>query len=281
MALVTLQEILPKRAGDYAVGAFNVHNMEYTQGVISAAEAEKAPVILMIGAPMIKYFGLGWMAAIGRYAAESASIPVALHLDHSRDFELIKQAIGCGFSSVMIDGSGLSFTKNIELTKRVVDFASKAGVSVEGELGAIGGKEDNIETLAGKLTDPEEAREFVLATGVDALAVAIGNCHGLYTGKPNLDLERLASIKEATTCPLVLHGGSDLPDIQVQEAIKHGIRKVNVGTELKIAFRHGVEKALATSDAFEVPAVLEPARKAVSELVRTKIRLLGSSGRFG
>lgn len=281
MALVTLQEILPKRAGDYAVGAFNVHNMEYTQGVISAAEAEKAPVILMIGAPMIKYFGLGWMAAIGRYAAESASIPVALHLDHSRDFELIKRAIGCGFSSVMIDGSGLSFDDNVEVTKEVVEFASKAGVSVEGELGAIGGKEDNVETLAGKLTDPEEAREFVLATGVDALAVAIGNCHGLYKGEPNLDLERLASIERAAKCPLVLHGGSDLPDDQVQEAIRHGIRKVNVATELKIAFRHGVEEALATSDSFEVPDVLVPARKAVRELTQTKIRLLGSSGRVG
>lgn len=283
MALVTLQEILAGAAASlqpYAVGAFNVHNMEFVQGVIEAAEIENAPVILMVGEPMLHYFGMGWIAALCRYAAECTKLPVVIHLDHSRNFANIVKAIKCGFSSVMIDGSRLRLPENIALTRKVVEVARAARASVEGELGAIGGKEDDVETPAGCFTDPDEARQFVAETGVDALAVAIGNRHGLYKGEPRLDFERLAKIREAVDCPLVMHGGSDIPDDQVRRSVELGIRKFNVGTELKIAFKKGVAGALESKpESFEVPHLLGPARREVVEVARRKMRLLGCSGK--
>ncbi|NMB24887.1 MAG: class II fructose-bisphosphate aldolase [Firmicutes bacterium] len=278
MALVTMKDILAPARG-YAVGAFNVHNMEYVQGVVAAAEAEDAPVILMAGAGMLRYFGMGWISALCRYAASASKVPVAIHLDHSRDFETITAAIQAGFTSVMFDGSHLPYAENMAATRKVVEAAHAVGVSVEAEIGAVGGAEDDIVTLAGLLTEPADAARFAQETGVDALAIAIGNCHGLYKGTPKLDFERLAAIRSMTDCPLVLHGGSDVPEDQVKQAIALGISKYNIGTELKIAFRQGLEQALAASDSYEVPGVLGPARQAVQNLAQEKMRLLGCSGK--
>lgn len=273
-----LLSVVPKTGG-FAVGAFNVHNMEYTQAVVKAAELENAPVILMIGEPMIPFAGLDMLAAICRHAAENSKVPVAVTLDHGKKEENIKRCIELGVS-VMFDGSHYPFDKNIKLTKEVVERAHKVGLSVEGELGSIGGSEDGEEARPEMMTDPDAAKEFVELTGIDVLAVSIGNCHGLYRKLPKLDVERLRLIRKKVDIPIVLHGGSDLPVDMSLEVIKQGIVKFNVGTDLKYAFSRKLRETLNGEPMpFQPPHVLEPAREAVCEVARQKIRLFGSSGK--
>lgn len=264
--------------GEYAIGAFNVHNMEYTQAVIKAAEIEKAPVILMIGEAMLPFAGLEMLTQICIFAAQNSKVPVAVTLDHGKSMDNIKKSIGLGVS-VMFDGSQFPFEQNVELTRSVVEMAHRKGVSVEGELGCIGGSEDGEKvSLTGK-TDPEQAASFVELTGVDALAVSIGNAHGFYKSKPSLDFERLTKIKELVKVPLVMHGGSDLPDEQAKRVIALGMKKFNVGTELKHAFSYTLKQTLNQEPMpIQPPAVLEPAREAVTALVCRKIKLFGSEG---
>ncbi|MGE5455308.1 MAG: class II fructose-1,6-bisphosphate aldolase [Methylocystaceae bacterium] len=282
MPLVSVASLLSQaERGGYAVGAFNANNMEIVQAIVRAAELEQAPVIMQASQGAIKYAGLKFIAGIVRIAAESSDVPVALHLDHGTDFDQVVRCIGAGFTSVMCDASHHPLLENIAITRKVLDVARPLGISVEAELGRIGGTEDDIFVTAREAmyTDPEEALEFFKATGVDALAIAIGTAHGQYQGEPKLDFARLAKIRELTGCSIVLHGSSGVPDEQVVRAISLGVRKVNIDTNIREAFVAGL-RAAASRDVQEIDPrkILGPAREAATELIREKIRLFGSSG---
>lgn len=281
MPLETTQEMLKKAQKEgYAVGAFNVENMEMAQAIISAAEEMKAPVMLQTTPSTVKYASLGLYYANVEALARNAKVPVAIHLDHGSSFELAVQAIRAGYTSVMIDGSHEAFEENIALTKRVVDVAKPNGIPVEAELGKVGGKEDDLDGGAGGYTEPLEAKEFVERTGVSSLAVAIGTAHGVYAGEPKLDVERLKEIRKVVEIPLVLHGASGLSDEAVQSCIREGICKVNFATELRIAYTEGVKAVLT-----EKPETIDPkaygkaGRERVKELVKNRISVCKSAGK--
>lgn len=282
MALVTTKEMLLKaQEGHYAVGAFNVENMEMVMAVIGAAEELNSPVILQTTPSTIKYAGLDYYLANVKVAAEKASVPVAMHLDHGSSFELAMQALRTGYTSIMIDGSHESFEDNIAVSKAVADACRPSDIPVEAELGKVGGKEDDLDGGEGNAhTDPQEAKEFVERTGVSSLAVAIGTAHGIYKGEPKIDLDRLSEIREVVSVPLVLHGGSGIPDETIKESIRRGIAKVNYATELRIAFSNGVKKVLA-----ENPDVIDPkkygaaGRDSVKEFVKGRMEVCGSINR--
>jgi fructose-bisphosphate aldolase class II len=283
MPLVGVSELLRKaEAGGYAVGAFNCNNMEIVQAITAAAEAENAPVIMQASQGAIKYAGIDYITTMARLAAEQTRVPVALHLDHGTSFEQVVQCVRSGFSSVMIDGSKWSLADNIKLTKRVLDVARAVGVSVEAELGKIGGTEDDI-TVSERdafFTDPEEARIFVSETGVDSLAIAIGTAHGQYKGTPELDFDRLARIKSIVGIPIVLHGSSGVPDEAIREAIRLGVRKVNIDTNIREAFVEAARKVLeANPREIDPRKMLGPAREAATSLIREKIRIFGSANK--
>lgn len=277
MELVTTKELLKKaQEGNYAVGAFNVENMEMVMAVISAAEEMNAPVIMQTTPSTVKYAGLDYFLANAKVAASHAKVPVAMHLDHGSSFELASEAFRTGYTSIMIDGSHSSLEENINLSKSVVDMCKSAGIAVEAELGKVGGKEDDLDGGDGGLTDPSEAKLFVERTGVDSLAVAIGTAHGMYVGEPKLDLDRLSQIREVVSIPLVLHGGSGIPDSKVQEAIKRGICKVNYATELRIAFTNGVTKYLGENkDAIDPKKYNKSGMDEVKAFVKEKIKVCG------
>jgi len=283
LALVTVAELTKAAAeGGYAVGAFNLNNMEILQAVIAAAEEERSPVILQASQGGLKYAGIDYIVAMARVAAENASVPVALNLDHGTSFEQAMVCIRKGFSAVMIDGSQLPFEENIALVKRVVDVARAAGVSVEAELGKIGGTEDDIvvSDQDATMTDPDEAAEFVERAQPDLLAVAIGTAHGVYKGEPRIDFKRLEEIKKRVDIPLVLHGASGVPDEAIRKACQLGISKINIDTELRVAFTQAVRNVLeAAPDEIDPRKILGPAREAMQKVVQEKMRLFGSSGK--
>ena len=282
MSLVTTTELLKNaQEGNYAIGAFNVENMEMVMAVIQAAEELNSPVILQTTPSTVKYARLDYYLANAKVAAERASVPVAMHLDHGSSFELAMQALRTGYTSIMIDGSHESFEDNIALSKAVVDASRPSGIPVEAELGKVGGKEDDLDGGEGSAyTDPIEAKIFVDRTGVSSLAIAIGTAHGLYKGEPKLDLDRLSEIREVVSVPLVLHGGSGIPDETIIESIRRGICKVNYATELRIAYSEGVKKVLN-----ENPETIDPKKygaeglKCVKEFVKQKIEVCGSNGK--
>lgn len=283
MPLVTVKELLTKaEEGKYAVGAFNVNNMEIVQAILAAAEAEKAPVIMQASQGAIKYAGIDYIYALANLAASQSTVPMALHLDHGTSFAQCMQCIRYGFTSVMIDGSKLPLEENITLTNKVIEVARATGVSVEAELGKIGGTEDDIhvDEKDAFFTDPEEARYFAEKTGVDALAIAIGTAHGQYKGVPKLDFTRLEKIAGLVKVPIVLHGSSGVPDEAIQEAIRLGVRKVNIDTNIREAFT-GACRQVLEKNAKEIDPrkVLAPAREATTQIIREKIRVFGSSGR--
>ncbi|WP_027717958.1 class II fructose-1,6-bisphosphate aldolase [Desulfovirgula thermocuniculi] len=266
----------------YAVGAFNCNNMELVQAIVAAAEAERSPVILQASQGAIKYAGLAYLVAMARAAARGVRVPVALHLDHGTSFEQAVRCVAAGFSSVMIDGSHLPLEENIALTRRVVEVARAAGVSVEGELGRIMGAEDEIkvEEREAFFTDPAEARYFVERTGVDSLAVSVGTAHGRYQGEPRLDFERLSRIKELVRVPLVLHGASGVPEEAIREAVRRGVRKINIDTEIREAFVGALRRELgAHPQEIDPRKILGPAREAAVEVIRAKMRLFGCAGK--
>jgi fructose-bisphosphate aldolase class II len=277
VSLVDLKTLMTRaEEGKYAVGAFNCNNMEIVQAIIEAAEAEKTPVIIQASQGAIKYAGLAYITGLVKVAAAQASVPVCLHLDHGTSFEQVIRCIRDGFTSVMIDGSKLPLEENIALTKKVLDVARAAGVSVEAELGKIGGTEDDISVSEREalMTDPEEARYFVEKTGVDALAIAIGTAHGRYKGEPKLDFARLKRVRELVEIPIVLHGSSGVPDEAIRTAIGLGVRKVNIDTNIREAFVKGVREAIAADpDEIDPRKVLGPAREEMTRVVREKIRL--------
>lgn len=276
----TKEMLLTADKEGYAIGAFNIENMEMVMAVIRAAEEMRAPVILQTTPSTVKYAGLSLYYANVKTAAQNASIPVALHLDHGSSFELAMQALRCGYTSIMIDGSQQSFEDNILLSRRVVDACAPSGVTVEAELGKVGGKEDELECNGPGYTDPKEAAIFVEKTGISSLAVAIGTAHGIYKGEPKLDFERLSEIRKQVSVPLVLHGASGIPDETVMESIRLGISKVNFATELRIAYSNGIKYYMENN-----PNVFDPKKyctvgmEYVTNVVKEKIKVCGSANK--
>lgn len=279
MPLVSLKELLSDaQKNHYAIGAFNVENMEMMQAVIAAAEAENSPVILQTTPSTLKYADTTLYYAMAKAVAENTFVPVVIHLDHGNSVELCEKAAMDGYTSLMIDGSKLPFEQNIELTKKVVEIAKTYSPcpSVEAELGKLGGKEDDVVVKDGedRYTDPLEAIQFALQTGIDSLAVAIGTAHGFYKGTPKLDFERLAEIRNNVSVPLVLHGSSGISDEDVKKSISLGICKVNFATELRSAYTEAVRSCVQAD-----PSVYDPkkygalGREAVTMLVRHRIRV--------
>lgn len=281
MPLVTSEKmLLDAQKGGYAVGAFNVENMEMVKAVLAAAEELKAPVMLQTTPGTIKYGTVETYAAIVKAEAEKVSVPVCLHLDHGNSFELAVQAMKAGYTSVMIDGSHEDFENNIAITKKVVDVAKAIGIPVEAELGKVGGKEDDLEADADTNTDPMEAKEFAERTGISSLAVAIGTAHGFYVGTPVLDKPRVSAIKEVVSVPLVLHGASGLSEEDVRECVERGMCKVNFATELRAAYTAAVKKLLE-----EKPETYDPKKlgnvgmEAVKEQVKIRMKMCGCDGK--
>ena len=283
MSLVSVAELLLNaQKGNYAVGAFNCNNMEIVQAIVAAAEAEKSPVIVQASQGAIKYAGIEYIAAMTRLAAEKASVPVALHLDHGTSFAQVMQCVRNSFTSVMIDGSKLHLEENIALTNKVIEAVRPLGVSVEAELGKIGGTEDDITVSEREalFTDPAEAERFVQETHVDALAIAIGTAHGQYKGVPKLDFDRLKEIRKRIEAPIVLHGSSGVPDEAIREAISLGVCKVNIDTNIREAFVAAARLALANApQEIDPRKMLGPARDAAIGIIREKIRIFGSNGK--
>ena len=281
MPLVTTNEMLKKaQEGHYAVGAFNVENLEMVMAVIKAAGEMNSPVIMQTTASTVKYAGLDYYLSLVRTAAERSDVPVAMHLDHGNSFELAMQALRTVYTSIMIDGSHESFEDNIALTSRVAAACAASGVSVEAELGKVGGKEDDLDGGdENPYTDPQQAKEFAERTGVTSLAIAIGTAHGIYKGIPKLDLDRLSEIREVVSIPLVLHGASGVPDDAVRESVRRGICKVNFATELRIAYSDGVKEYLRENpDSFDPKKYGTVGMQHVTELVKQKISVCGSEG---
>lgn len=258
----------------YAVPAFNVENMETVQGVIQAAEELNHPVILQTTPSSVNYAGLDFFAACVRTAIRNTRVPIALHLDHGSSYELAANAMKEGYSSVMIDGSRLSFEDNVALTSRVSELGNILGVSVEAELGSVGGKEDSSISESITFTDPAQAVEFAERTKVDSLAVAIGTSHGFYKGEPKLDIKRLKEIRAAVDIPLVLHGTSGVPDEVVKECIRNGICKVNYATDLRNAFTNAVRLSMEKNPGdIDPKKYLGAGREAVAETAKKRILL--------
>ena len=282
MPLVTTKQMLrDAQDGGYAVGAFNVENMEMVQAVAAAAEEQHSPAIMQTTPSTVKYADLKFFYENARTAAENASVPIAIHLDHGNSFDLAMRALRDGYTSIMIDGSHDSFEDNIEVSRSVVNACHPSGVPVEAELGKVGGKEDDLDGGEGAgLTVPSEAKEFVDRTGIDSLAVAIGTAHGIYKGEPHVDVERLKEIREVVDIPLVLHGTSGVPDDTVRECIAAGICKVNYATDLRIAFSNGVKKVLSEDpDVFDPKKYGKAGRDEVQKYVEQKMDVVGSTGR--
>ncbi|SHE75885.1 fructose-bisphosphate aldolase, class II [Caldanaerobius fijiensis DSM 17918] len=281
--LVSGKEILQKaNEGGYAVGAFNTSNLEITQAIIEAAEEEKAPVIIQVSMSAIKYAGIENIAAIVITAAKNASVPVALHLDHGTDFNVVMQCLRNGWTSIMFDGSKYPFEENVAITKNIVNIAHPMGVSVEAELGKIGGTEDHItvDEREATMTDPDEAVRFVEQTGVDYLAIAIGTAHGVYKGEPKLDFDRLQKIKSLLKMPIVLHGASGVPEESIVKAVKLGVNKINIDTDLRQAFDSAIRSYLNENpNQYDPRKILAAPREAMKKVVAQKIRMFGSSGK--
>lgn len=282
MGLVTSKELLKDaQENNYAVGAFNVENMEMVMAVLAAAEETKSPVIMQTTPSTVKYAGLDYYLANVKAAAKSATVPVVMHLDHGNSFDLAMAAYRAGYTSIMIDGSKLSFEENIVLTRSVTDACHPGNVPVEGELGKVGGKEDDLENGDDNpYTDPQEAKEFVERTNVDSLAVGIGTSHGVYKGTPRVNVECLSAIHAVVNVPLVLHGTSGVPDEQVTECIKRGICKVNYATDLRIAFTKGIKAYMAGHpEEFDPKKYAASGMEEVKKYIMQKMKVVGSVGR--
>ena len=283
VSLVNTKKMLEDaKKNKYAVGAFNVHNLETLKAVAKAAYEMRSPLILQTTPGTIKHAGEDYIAAMAKVASEKYDIPIALHLDHGNSFDLVVKCIRAGYTSVMIDGSELSYEQNVELTKKVVEVAHAVGVTVEAELGSIVGVEDDMYVKEDKsaFTDPEMAADFVEKTGVDSLAIAIGTAHGMYKGEVKLDFERLKEIASLVDIPLVLHGASGVPDELVKKAIALGICKLNIATELKIPFANAIKEVFKNNpDESDPRKFLAPGEKAIEEVVKEKIKLFDCGGR--
>jgi fructose-bisphosphate aldolase class II len=281
--LTTLREILHHaRAHTYAVPAFDCVADIMVGTILETAEACSAPVILMCLAPDLEGNGMVYLPGLIRTVGDAHSIPIALHLDHATDLDLIKAAVDNGFTSVMIDGSRLPFAENVRLTRAAVEIAHPHGISVEAELGHVGGMDlQATDCAASELTEPDEVCRFLQETNVDALAVSIGTAHGVYRALPNLAIDRLQQLHAVSSVPLVLHGGSGTPDDQIRESIRHGICKLNIYADCRIAMGRGLRRA-ANALTREDPLpdeMFAPIKEALGEVVADKIRLLSAANR--
>lgn len=286
MPLVSMTEMLNKAKNEgYAVGQFNINNLEYTQAILQAAQAENSPVILGVSEGAAKYMG-GFKTVVamvnGLMEYYEMTVPVAIHLDHGSSFEKCVEAMYAGFTSVMIDGSHYPLEENIALTKRVVDVAHTLGISVEAELGRIGGQEDDliVDDAEAMYAIPAECDQLVRETGVDCFAPALGSVHGPYKGEPKLGFDRMKEVMELTGVPLVLHGGTGIPTKDIQKAISLGTAKINVNTENQITSTKTVRKVLEEKpDLYDTRKFMGPARDTIKETVIGKIREFGSSNK--
>lgn len=281
MPLVTSEKMLKDaQNGGYAVGAFNVENMEMVKAVLAAAEELHTPVLLQTTPGTIKYGTLETYAAIVKAEAAKVSIPVCLHLDHGDSFDLAVRALHAGYTSVMIDGSKLDFEANIALTKKVVEVARPLGIPVEAELGRVGGKEDDLSAKEDSNTDPAQAKEFAERTGVSSLAVAIGTAHGFYKTTPVLDKLRISEIKKVVSVPLVLHGASGLSEQDVVECVQRGMCKVNFATELRAAYTDAARKLLAEDkEVYDPKKIGIVGMEAVKDQVEYRMKMCGCPGK--
>ncbi|MEG0384559.1 class II fructose-bisphosphate aldolase [Solibacillus cecembensis] len=281
MALVSMKEMLiTAKAEGYAVGQFNINNLEWTQAILQAAEEEKSPVILGVSEGAAKYMG-GFITVVkiveGLMESYKTTVPVAIHLDHGSSFDKCKEAIDAGFTSVMIDASHHSFEENVAITKEVVAYAHAKGVSVEAELGTVGGEEDGV--IGGiNYADPKECKALVEATAIDCLAPALGSVHGPYKGEPNLGFAEMEEISKMTDLPLVLHGGTGIPTKDIQRSISLGTAKINVNTENQISATKAIREFLdSDKTTYDPRKFLGPAREAIKQTVIGKMREFGSS----
>ena len=279
MYTTSKEMILEARRGGYAVPAFNAENLEMVQAIIEAAEEARSPVMIQTTPSTVKYITLRQAVAMVKADAEAASVPVSLHLDHCESYEAVAAAIDAGYSSVMIDASKLPYEENIAVTQKVVAKARPLGITVESELGTVGGKEDG-HSADIAYTDPDEALDFYTRTGIDIFAIAIGTAHGFYKGEPKLNFELLAKIKDMIDCPLVLHGGSGIPDEMIKRTIELGINKVNYATELRAAATKAVREALVDESIIDPKKYMGKARDAVRELCLHKIDVCGSHNKI-
>lgn len=288
---MTLQNVFPwilrARQEGWAIGAFNANTLEQAQSIVLAAQAEEAPAIIQVSHRALTYIGNGneiqglkYIAVLGKVAAESVTVPIALHLDHGTEREVL-QAIALGFTSVMFDGDGYPFEENISITKRLCETSHSVGACMEAEVGEVpkpDGKEFDESAIA--LTQPDEAVQFVEATGIDTLAVALGSVHGLKTKQISLDLDRLEIIRERVSVPLVLHGSSGVSDKDIEQGIAIGLCKINVATQLSQAFTEAIREVLnQDGEVVDPRKYLAPARNAQMEIVRERIRFFGASGK--
>jgi fructose-bisphosphate aldolase, class II len=306
MIFATLKEVLDRaRAGKYAVGAFNVNDMEITKAIAGAAKEERSPVILATSPSAIKYAGIEYIFELCRVAADESGVPTVLHLDHGTTFDDCIKCIRYGWSSVMYDGSKLPFDENIKMTAKIVEIAHAAGVSVEAELGKLAGVEGHV-SVAEKdaiFTNPDEAKIFVDRTGVDALAVAIGTSHGAYKfkGEANLEFDRLAKIEQLVNIPIVLHGASGVPKDVLDKAAKYGaklpgaagvpndaikkaiglgVAKINIDTDIRLAMTAALRQVLTEHpEEFDPRKIMGPAEDAMKAVAKSKMQMFGSSGK--
>ncbi|MBN2269606.1 MAG: class II fructose-bisphosphate aldolase [Sedimentisphaerales bacterium] len=282
MLVSTLSLLRTAAEAGYAIGAFNVYNLEAARAVVAASEANRSPAILQIlprafelgGAPLVK---------LCLAAARDSSVPISVHLDHSRSPDDIKAVLSAGLSSVMADGSHLSYHDNVAFTQAMADIVHKQGAVIEGELGQLTGTEYvlPVSEYEESLTDPDQASDFVAKTGIDALAVCIGNVHGRYPKEPRLDFDRLAAIRSAVAVPLVLHGASGLNESSVRRSIQLGISKFNVNTELRQAYLDALRESLHSSPSADLPDLMQEAVACMSKVVSMKLHLFGSVGKAG
>lgn len=281
MPLVNTIDMLNKAQKDnYAIGAFNVENMEMIQAAIDAAEEMQSPIILQTTTSTIKYADSKIFYAIVAALADNSKIPIALHLDHGTEFEYVIKAVRSGYTSVMIDGSHSSFDENIIITKKVAEICRHINVPVEAELGKVGGKEDNIVGDGPGYTNPDEAVEFIKKTGCTSLAIGVGTSHGIYSGEPKVDVERISDIRRVVEIPLVLHGTSGVPDSIVRDCIKRGMCKINYATDLRIKFSDAIKKTINDEpDVFDPKIYLKEARESVKNTVIERINVCGSVGK--
>ena len=276
--LVTLQEIIAMaEQGNYCVPAFNVYNVETVMGVIDAAEETNAPVILQLYPRLINEQVGYYVSPVVLAAAQKAKVPVCLHLDHAAGKQEVYRALRWGYTGIMQDGSTLSFEENVALTRSTVEMCAALGIGVEGEIGHVGSAADD---SMGEFTDPAEAKAFVEQTGVCCLAVLVGNAHGHYKKTPKLDIDRIRQIRQACGVPLVLHGGTGIPDDQVKAAVAAGMRKMNIGTDVCCAFAEGTKAALSDPNrSLAVDVFMKTAIESVKALAVNKIRLTGAEGK--
>ncbi len=283
MPLVPAGPLVKKAFSErWALGAFNTSNLELTQGIAWALGSERAPGIMQTSEKAIEYADLETLFGIVKNVAEDADVPIAIHLDHGKSLEMVERCLNAGYLSVMFDGSALPFAENIKMTREAAKMAHSKGAFIEGELGALAGKEGD---LGGKkvdeaqFTDPKMAEEFVAKTAVDSLAVSVGTIHGLYRGEEKIRFEILREIQRAVPVPLVLHGASGLPNSELIRALKFGVAKVNIDTELREAFKEGAEAGLKNTGGLDPRKIMAPAREGVRRVVLEKVQTLGGCGR--